>query len=839
MPDKYRVALSDGRTFDVVTEGGAPSEADVLASLSQTPHFQTSNEVDIHGNPIVRDAEGHTAAENAILGDVGSLYLPDIVKRWGAAGPLAVASGAKDVQEGNVAKGLNQIIRGGAVTAIPFSLPALGRALVVNTAPTVMSLLGGGGGAYVAGQVAKPIAESAGATPDQAELAQTVAEAGGGWAGSKITPQQAKTAYELAQALRHPWSIPGKVLRASAPVMGQAYRDFWTAAGNPVGPSVAEAVGAEAPATVDPAAAALKQRIAAGMSASPPVVVPTPAPRPSPPPRVWTPPPPQAPPPEPVVSAPAPAPAPPPTPVRQWGPPEAKNALIAAGQALDYPITPSQIKVHWPAVQQGGPDEAVAIVQRLKAAAVAPAPVVTPAPAVVEPPVSVAPAVPATPAPEVAPASPAPAVAGAPPMSGARAEQAVYEAAAQMGLERVNLRDVAAAGRLVREGVTPEEALTRVLGGTPSPASTPTDPAAELAARLGLPTDARAAATIDARYAKGQLKTPSAPLATAMRQQAPVVASPNAAREAVASAAPTGATAPAVAPVDAEAGPVAGRVRVERAPVAPGGVQPAGRAGARQAAAPGEPVVAPAVAGEPPAPDVLATINAEFDRITAPSVPEPPAPTVTPPPPTPVKPARVTRTKTPPATVETPAAAAETVTNQVQRVIDIAGAKSGAAVQARVLQALQQELAPAQEAAGFKDITTVRRGGGGGSILVDGEPVAYWEKGGAVKWFGGGTGMHGAKIEAPDVLEGVPASTPIGKYAINTRDMTPSEVERAMKNAVAATVSQARGAGQLTVSVPGDGTFTIERNPHAIQQLMQKLTSAGGGIWKDVAGGSR
>ncbi len=35
MPDTYRVKLSDGREFNVTTEGGPPSEADVLGSLKQ------------------------------------------------------------------------------------------------------------------------------------------------------------------------------------------------------------------------------------------------------------------------------------------------------------------------------------------------------------------------------------------------------------------------------------------------------------------------------------------------------------------------------------------------------------------------------------------------------------------------------------------------------------------------------------------------------------------------------------------------------------------------------------------------------------------------------------
>ena len=37
MPQKYQVELSDGRKFIVEAEGGQPSEADILASLDQSP----------------------------------------------------------------------------------------------------------------------------------------------------------------------------------------------------------------------------------------------------------------------------------------------------------------------------------------------------------------------------------------------------------------------------------------------------------------------------------------------------------------------------------------------------------------------------------------------------------------------------------------------------------------------------------------------------------------------------------------------------------------------------------------------------------------------------------
>jgi hypothetical protein len=82
MAQKYRVALSDGRTFDVESEGGPPSEADILASLGGdtapaampftrrggmtdpamvTPEvWRTTNEKDAAGNAVVREADPNT-----------------------------------------------------------------------------------------------------------------------------------------------------------------------------------------------------------------------------------------------------------------------------------------------------------------------------------------------------------------------------------------------------------------------------------------------------------------------------------------------------------------------------------------------------------------------------------------------------------------------------------------------------------------------------------------------------------------------------------------------------------------------------------------------------------
>jgi hypothetical protein len=321
---------------------------------------------------------------------------------------------------------------------------------------------------------------------------------------------------------------------------------------------------------------------------------------------------------------------------------------------------------------------------------------------------------------------------------------------------------------LVQQGLTPKAALQRwvdaavqrsavapapaaVVAAPPATASA-VDPAAELAARLGTPSDAQRDAALDARYRTGKTKTPSAPTAARMQAEADA----RIAAERATTPAPTVAPAPAPPPTKPT------RVRTQKAPAA---------------------VVAASA-----------------------------------------------------ATTDTPVEAAKTVTNQIERVIDTQGLKSGAAVQARVMEALTKEIQAAREAAGFGDITTRRTGTTGGVVSVDGEPVATWDKGGAVRWMGGGgVGMHGRSLgPPPEVLPGVPGDTPIGRYPINARNMSPSEVERAAKNAVAATISRTRGAGQMRVQIPGDGTFTIERNPHAINELMRRLQSAGVSIWKDL-----
>jgi hypothetical protein len=349
-------------------------------------------------------------------------------------------------------------------------------------------------------------------------------------------------------------------------------------------------------------------------------------------------------------------------------------------------------------------------------------------------------------------------------MSPTRAGSEVAIAARRLNVPLTPAQTDEAAAFVLNEGLTPKAAIARWMETTGAPAADAAVPsvltpppaaapvaaptreelAADLATRLGTPTPEAVQAALDARYVRGELKTPSGPTAARMKAEA-----------------------------DA------------------------------RLAAPPAPVAAVV---EPPAPVATEAATPAAVTVVAPTTP-----------------------------ADTPTDAAQTVTQQIARVIDTQGLKSGAAVQARVMKTLTEELNGARDAAGFGDITTQRRGSAGGNILLDGEPVAYWDKGGAVRWYGGGTGMHGRDLgPAADVITGVPASTPIGQYPINARNMTPGEVERAAKNAVASTVSRTRGAGQLKISVPGDGTFTIDRNPHAINELMKRLQSGGVSLWKDL-----
>jgi hypothetical protein len=180
-----------------------------------------------------------------------------------------------------------------------------------------------------------------------------------------------------------------------------------------------------------------------------------------------------------------------------------------------------------------------------------------------------------------------------------------------------------------------------------------------------------------------------------------------------------------------------------------------------------------------------------------------------------------------PSTADTPAAAAE-------RVIDVAGAVTGKDVQGRVVSALTEELTNAQQAAKFKTIefSAGRPSSGSyGRIIVDDQPVAYVDKYGTIKWFDEPTSYttaQGQRVAAPE--------SPHGKMSLEGRmdEKTPGQIAREATTQVARQLGKEQGTGLLRVQIPGDGTFTVERNPHAIGELIRRINAGGPAIWQGV-----
>jgi hypothetical protein len=309
------------------------------------------------------------------------------------------------------------------------------------------------------------------------------------------------------------------------------------------------------------------------------------------------------------------------------------------------------------------------------------------------------------------------------------------------------------AAMLIKRGVAPDEALKTVLGNRP-PA--PANPAAELAKRLGTPSEAEMNADMAARARRGQKSL--MPKYGGESAQAP-------------------------------------------------------QATLAQPVAPEPPPVAPTPAPEP--------------------APAPPEPTPTPEPASApaAKPKRAVKAKAtvvdaPPAAADTPAAAAE-------RVIDVAGAKTGKDVQGRVISALTEELANAQQAAKFSTIEFSPNAGktyGYGRVMMDGQPVAAVDKYGKINWLDDSpayTTAQGKRVAAESThadisLEG------------RMDEKTPGQIAREATAKVAQAVGQENGAGMLRVQIPGDGTFTVPRNPHAIGELIRRLSAGGPSIWQGV-----
>lgn len=118
-----------------------------------------------------------TIDPDQIIGNIKAM-----VSAWGEAGPHRVVEGLRDLWRGNYAKGANSVITGAGVTAAPMLAPEVLPVIAAAPGATALTL---GAGAVTQAAV-PPTARALGATPDQADLAGTVANIGAGTAMAKL-----------------------------------------------------------------------------------------------------------------------------------------------------------------------------------------------------------------------------------------------------------------------------------------------------------------------------------------------------------------------------------------------------------------------------------------------------------------------------------------------------------------------------------------------------------------------------------------------------------------------------------------------------------------------------
>lgn len=197
------------------------------------------------------------------------------------------------------------------------------------------------------------------------------------------------------------------------------------------------------------------------------------------------------------------------------------------------------------------------------------------------------------------------------------------------------------------------------------------------------------------------------------------------------------------------------------------------------------------------------------------------------------KPAPRKRTKTASAKptkapAQPPAVAAQRVLNQIERVVDLAGAKGGADIQKRVIAVLDAEKVDAAKAAGFSELVYQpgkAYGGREGHILADGQRIASVDRYGAITWADDAPAYTTAK--------GAHVASQSSHERLNIgRDHTAGETGRYSVAAVAKALATERKAGRISVQIPGDGTFTIERNPYAIAEVIRRIRTSGPAVWR-------
>ncbi len=99
-PQTYRVTLSDGRTFNVTSEGGPPSEADVLARLGGNTSSQLENLPEVPPQTVMHGlATAVEPAWNAVKSLASALPIPEAVGGSGIiGGPKKLLKGLAQAQ---------------------------------------------------------------------------------------------------------------------------------------------------------------------------------------------------------------------------------------------------------------------------------------------------------------------------------------------------------------------------------------------------------------------------------------------------------------------------------------------------------------------------------------------------------------------------------------------------------------------------------------------------------------------------------------------------------------------------------------------------------------------
>jgi hypothetical protein len=230
MPDTYQIKLSDGRTFNVTTEGGPPSEADVLANLDKlTTSTPSAVMQPSAGRGTQFDPELANRRFPSVLpiagGIVGGLAGGPLV---GASVGTAIGEGARQTLSGEPLD-LPQMGAEGAITlAFGAGIKGLqGAAYLARTNPTLARrLIGVAFGSTPTGRLLRTLghlndlATLLQETPSEAEAAATPAVKAGAGAIDLTPPSPGQLVLTDEQAALEGQRLKNEAIIASR--MGKA-----------------------------------------------------------------------------------------------------------------------------------------------------------------------------------------------------------------------------------------------------------------------------------------------------------------------------------------------------------------------------------------------------------------------------------------------------------------------------------------------------------------------------------------------------------------------------------------------------------------------------------------